>query len=76
MNQRLIYMIKLSKKAMKKWNQISSDRQPKLLSNTYCSRCKDTVKIVAFKVTLNNNDLILKGKCENCSGNVVLLIEG
>lgn len=76
MNQKLIQMIKFSKEAMKRWNQIPSNIQPKLLSNTYCSKCKDTVKIVNFEATMDNDDLILKGKCENCSDNVARLIEG
>lgn len=69
-------MIELSKEAIQKWNQIPADIQPKLLSNVYCSKCKDTVKIVDFEATIDNDDLILKGKCENCSANVVRLIEG
>jgi len=69
-------MIEFSKEAMSKWNQIPSDIQIKLLSNVYCSKCKDTVKIVDFKATIDNDDLILKGKCQNCSSNVARLIEG
>jgi hypothetical protein len=42
----------------------------------YCSDCKDTVRIVDFTATMDRDDLILKGKCENCSGNVARLIEG
>jgi hypothetical protein len=34
------------------------------------------IKIVDFEASMENNDLILKGKCENCSSNVVRLIEG
>lgn len=68
-------MIKLSKEAIRRWNQISSDIQQKLLSNVYCLKCKDTVKIVDFEATMDKDDLILKGKCENCSSNVARLIE-
>ena len=68
-------MIKFSKEAMKRWNEIPSDIQPKLLSNTYCSRCKDTVKIIDFEATMDKADLILRGKCEKCSSSVSRLIE-
>jgi len=69
-------MIKFDKKAMNRFNQIPDDIKSKLLSNVYCSKCKDTVKIVDFEATMDKDDLILKGKCEKCSGNVARLIEG
>jgi DNA-directed RNA polymerase subunit RPC12/RpoP len=69
-------MTEFDKKAMQKFNQISDDVKSKILSNVYCSKCKTTVKIVDFKASIERNDLILKGKCENCSSRVVRLIEG
>ena len=69
-------MIKFNKKAMQKFNQIPDDMKAKLLSNVYCSKCQDMVKIIEFEATLDGEDLVLKGKCENCSGKVARLIEG
>jgi len=69
-------MIKFDKKAMQKFNQIPDDIKAKILSNVYCSNCKDTVKIVEFEASMDGDDLILQGKCENCSGKVARLIEG
>ncbi len=69
-------MIKFDKKAMNKFNQIPDDIKSKILSNVYCSICKDTVKIVDFEATMDGIDLVLKGKCEKCSNNVARLIEG
>lgn len=69
-------MIKFDKKAMQKFNEIPDDMKSKLLSNVYCSSCKDMVKIVDFQATIERDDLLLKGKCENCSGKVARLIEG
>ncbi len=69
-------MIKFNKKAMQKFNQIPDDIKSKILSNVYCSNCKDMVKIVDFEATMDKDDLVLKGKCENCSGKVARLIEG
>ncbi len=34
------------------------------------------VKIVDFEATMAGVDLVLKGKCENCSVKVARLIEG
>ena len=42
-------MIRFDKKAMQKFNQISDDVKSKILSNAYCSSCKDTVKIIDFR---------------------------
>ena len=69
-------MIKFDKKAMNKFNQIPDDIKSKLLSNVYCSKCADMVKIADFEATMDKDDLILKGKCEKCSSNVARLIEG
>lgn len=69
-------MIKFDKKAMQKFNQIPDDIKSKILSNVYCSNCKEMVKIVDFEATVDKDDLVLKGKCENCSGKVARLIEG
>ena len=69
-------MIKFDKKAMQKFNEIPDDMKSKLLSNVYCSTCKDMVKIVDFQATMERDDLILKGKCESCSNKVTRLIEG
>ena len=69
-------MITFDKKAMQKFNQIPDDFKSKILSNVYCSNCKDMVKIVDFEATMDKDDLVLKGKCENCSGKVARLIEG
>ncbi len=70
-------MIKFDKKAMNRFNQIPDDIKSKLLSNVYCSKCADMVKIVNFEATtMDKDNLVLKGKCEKCSGKVARLIEG
>jgi len=69
-------MIKFDKKAMQKFNEIPDDMKSKLLSNVYCSKCKDMVKIVDFEGAIDKDDLVLRGKCANCSGQVARLIEG
>ncbi|MCK9454730.1 hypothetical protein [Sulfurimonas sp.] len=68
-------MIKFNKKAMQKFNQIPDDIKSKTLSNVYCSACKGTTTIVDFVATVDRNDLVLTGKCNKCSGEVIRLIE-
>lgn len=60
---------------MQAFNKIPDDVKAKILSNVYCTKCKKMVKIVDFKASIERNDLILKGKCENCSSRVIRLIE-
>jgi len=69
-------MIKFDKKAMQRFNEIPDDIKPKILSNVYCTNCRSMVKIVEFEASIEDNDLILRGKCERCSNKVVRLIEG
>ena len=68
-------MITFDKKAMNKFNKIPDNIKSKLLSNVYCPKCADIVKIVNFEATMDNDDLILKGKCEKCSSDIARLIE-
>jgi hypothetical protein len=69
-------MITFDKKAMQKFNKIPDEIKSKILSNVYCSNCKDMVKIVDFEASIDREDLLLEGKCETCSAKVVRLIEG
>jgi len=69
-------MTKFTPEAMQKFNQIPNDIKSKILSNVYCSKCKDMVKIVDFEGFIDSSDLILKGKCEVCNNKVARLIEG
>ena len=69
-------MIKFDKKAMQKFNQIPDEIKPKILSNVYCTSCKNMVTIIDFEASVECDDLILRGKCKNCLGQVVRLIEG
>ena len=69
-------MIKFDKKAMHRFNQIPDDIKPKILSNVYCTSCREMVTIIDFEGSMEGNDLILRGKCKNCLNKVVRLIEG
>lgn len=51
-------MIKIDTKAMQKFGQIPDEMKAKILSNVYCSHCKDTVRIVDFEATTDKGDLL------------------
>ena len=62
-------MIQFSKDAMKQQNKIPSDIQNKLLSNVFCSHCKQAVTIVDFSAQVLDGNLLLAGKCKTCNNN-------
>lgn len=49
-------MIQFDKKSMQKLNQMPDDINSKILSNVYCSNCKDTVKIIDFTETIDKSE--------------------
>jgi hypothetical protein len=69
-------MIRISQEAMRKWNQIPSDVQGKILSNVYCSHCRCMTTIVDFEAkVIVHGDLLLNGQCKVCNNKVSRLIE-
>ena len=68
-------MIQFSKDAMKQQNKIPSDIQNKLLSNVFCSHCKQAVTIVDFSAQVLDGNLLFAGKCKTCNNKVSRLIE-
>lgn len=68
--------MKISKKAMNKWNKISSEVQLKILSNVFCSNCMKSVRVNIIDMRLDKEDnLIINGKCSICDTDVSRLIE-
>ena len=57
-----------------KWNSLDKETQEKLLENVFCSKCHVTT-IIDYKLTSSDPDIVLKGKCQKCGGNVARLIE-
>lgn len=66
----------LTPKAAKFWSKIPIEIKQQLLANVYCFNCRDVVKIVDFKGTIQGGDLVLNGICEVCGHEVARLIEG
>ena len=69
-------MIEFMQEAMRRFNEIPDDVKEKILSNVYCTHCQAMVRIVDFTATISRGDLLLKGKCAQCSGDVARVIEG
>lgn len=61
-------------KALKKWNNISSENQQLLLNNVFCSKCGMTT-IVDYAVQNDRYGIVLKGKCKSCGSKVARFVE-
>jgi hypothetical protein len=58
------------------WDAIPPDIQERLLSNVWCAACRTSVTITDFTGKIEKGDLILRGTCATCGGDVARLIEG
>ena len=57
------------------WAAIPEDKQNRLLSNVWCSKCGHAVTIVKFTMAMTAGDLLLVGKCAECHADVARMIE-
>jgi len=58
------------------WNNIPGPIQVKLLNNFWCSSCRNVTGVVVETMTVENGDLVIKGKCTKCNNSIARLIEG
>lgn len=58
------------------WDAIPPQAQEQILSNVWCVHCKTGTTIVDFNGRVEKGDLILRGRCVTCGGEVARLIEG
>jgi hypothetical protein len=61
--------------AAKLWSAISTETRKLLLSNVWCSKCKDETTITNFTGAVKGGDLLLMGLCSICRGDVARVIE-
>jgi len=64
-----------TKPARKLWDTIPEDFRKALISNVWCSRCRDTTTITNFSGVVKGGDLLLVGKCAVCHGDVARVVE-
>lgn len=65
-----------TKPARQRWESIPVDIRQRLLSNVWCGQCRHETTITHFSGTIKGCDLLLVGKCAECHGDVVRVIEG
>jgi hypothetical protein len=69
-------MMKLEPDALKRWEQIPTKFQLKLLNNVYCSHCVKMRSIGNATGKMVGNSLVLNGICTTCGGKVARVIIG
>lgn len=62
--------------ARQRWESIPANIRQLLLANVWCGQCRYEVTITNFTGTIKGGDLLLVGKCAECHGDVVRVVEG
>jgi len=61
--------------AARRWAKIPSWLQKKILDRVFCVNCHKSVTIVLETAKMQRKDLVLRGKCKTCGGNVCRVVE-
>ncbi|MHB8236624.1 MAG: hypothetical protein ACYDDD_04070, partial [Acidithiobacillus ferrivorans] len=56
--------------ARQRWESIPANTRQLLLANVWCCQCRYSVTITDFSGAIQDGNLILKGKCSKCRGEV------
>ena len=58
-----------------RWERIPQWAQRKILDNVFCRWCVASVTIILETAEMAGDDLVLRGKCKNCGGDVCRVVE-
>jgi len=61
--------------AARRWKRIPQGAQEKILDNVFCGKCLGSVPIVLETAEMEQEDLILRGQCENCGKSICRVVE-
>jgi hypothetical protein len=62
--------------AERRWFELSEEVKSRLLSNVWCVGCRESTTIMWYSGRMEEQDLILEGRCMRCKGPVARVIEG
>lgn len=62
-------------KNRQKWENLLPDLQKMILDRVYCGVCRKAVSMINYSKTTKKGMEILKGKCANCSNDVVRVLD-
>ncbi len=69
-------LLTFTRPARQRWESIPAGIRQRLLANVWCVQCRHEVTITNFTGAIKGGDLLLTGKCAECHGDVVRVIEG
>jgi hypothetical protein len=61
--------------AYKRWNEIPKSVQSRILDNAWCVGCSATSTIILESIEIQQQNLILRGKCKACGHEVCRILE-
>jgi fluoride ion exporter CrcB/FEX len=62
--------------AYMRWNKIPKSVQMRILDTVWCGGCTTTTTLILESVKIQQQDLILQGKCKACAHEVCRIVEG
>lgn len=57
------------------WKRIPENIKEKILSNVWCSSCRDVISVVDYYIENDKVGLIIRGKCSVCGSEVARVVE-
>ena len=57
------------------WDSVSPKQRLRILNNVWCVTCADSASIILERASMNGGDLVLRGSCSECGGEVARLVE-
>jgi hypothetical protein len=62
-------------KAKEFWDNMPMAAKTMVLNNVWCVKCVKVTTIVHYSGSIKKGDLVLKGKCQRCCGDVARVVE-
>jgi len=57
------------------WKRIPKNIKEKILSNVWCSNCRDAISVADYYIENDKLGLIIHGKCSVCGSEVARVVE-
>jgi len=58
-----------------KWEAIPQEFREKIIRNVWCTHCSDVIEILDYHVYSAGPDIVLRGRCAVCIGEVARVVE-
>lgn len=58
-----------------RWEAIPLEFRKKIIQNVWCTHCRGVVEIVDYRAYSAQPDIVLRGRCSVCHGEVARVVE-